>query len=126
MNRFKILCACLTFVSLLAPFSFVGPSNAVGVQRVFALVKGSDGTLVRGAQAVSSRRLGPGNYTVRFSIDVSACVYSTDVQGVTPGFDPGGGGAHSFNLGGNGRTVAVKITKRFGPADSDFAIIVVC
>ena len=125
MNRFKILCASLTFVSLLAPLSFVGPSNAVGVQRVFALVK-SDGTLVRGAQAVSSKRLGPGNYTVRVSIDVSACVYSADVQGATPGSDAGAGGARSFNLGGKGRTVSVKTTNQGFPLDRDFSIIVVC
>ena len=125
MNRFKILCASLTFVSLLAPFSFVGPSNAVGVQRIFALVK-KDGTLVRGAQVVSSTRLGTGNYTVRFSIDVSACVYSADVQGATPGTDAGGGGARSFNLGGKGRTVAVKTGSQGFAADHDFSIIVVC
>ena len=124
MNRFKILCASLTFVSLLAPFSFVGPSNAAGVS-AFALVK-KDGTLVRGAQAVSSTRLGPGNYTVRFSINVSACVYSADVQGATPGSDPLGGGARSFNLGGNGRTVAVKTGSQGFAADHDFSIIVVC
>ena len=125
MNRSKIIGASLTFVSLLAPFSFVGPSNAVGVQRIFALVK-KDGTLVRGAQAVSSTRLGPGNYTVRFSIDVSACVYSADVQGATPGTDPNGGGVRSFNLGGKGRTVSVKTTNQGFPLDRDFSIIVVC
>ena len=125
MNRFKILCASLTFVSLLAPFSFVGPSNAVGVQRIFALVK-KDGTLVRGAQVVSSTKLGTGNYTVKFSINVSACVYSADVQGATPGSDPLGGGARSFNLGGNGRTVAVKTGSQGFAADHDFSIIVVC
>jgi hypothetical protein len=125
MNRSEIIGASLIFVSLLAPFSFVGPSNAVGVQRVFALVK-SDGTLVRGAQAVSSKRLGPGNYTVRFSIDVSACVYSADVQGATPGSDTGTGGARSFNLGGNGRTVGVKIGQHGFAVDRDFNIIVVC
>jgi hypothetical protein len=124
MNRFKILYASLTFVSLLAPFSFVGPSNAAGV-RAFALVK-KDGTLVSGAQAVSSKRLGPGNYTVRFSIDVSACVYSADVQGATPGTDPNGGGVRSFNLGGKGRTVSVKTTNQGFPLDRDFSIIVVC
>ena len=125
MNRFKILCASLTFVSLLAPFSFVGPSNAVGVQRVFALVK-KDGTLVRGAQAVSSKRLSLGNYTVKFSIDVSACVYSADVQSATPGSDPMVGGARSFNLGGNGRTVGVRIGAHGSGVDRDFSIIVVC
>ena len=124
MNRSKIIGASLTFVSLLAPFSFVGPSNAAGVS-AFALVK-SDGTLVRGAQAVSSTRLGPGNYTVRFSIDVSACVYSADVQGATPGSDPLIGGARSFNLGGKGRTVGVKIGSHGFPVDRDFSIIVVC
>src|SRR5436190_24395102 len=124
MNRFKILCASLTFVSLLAPFSFAGPSTAAGV-RAFALVK-SDGTLVRGALAVSSKRLSTGNYTVRFSIDVSACVYSADVQGATPGSDPMLGNARSFNLGGNGRTVGVRIGAQGFNADRDFSIIVVC
>src|SRR3954452_19117556 len=105
MNR--VLLYAALYSAVLSPFGLADTANATALNREFAVVR-SNGALVRGALAVSSKRLALGVYSVTFSNNVLTCAAMTDIASATPGTDTRGGSARTFNLEGNGRTVEVK------------------
>jgi hypothetical protein len=102
------------------------------VERLYALIKGTDGSVVRGT-GVTSTSYGfgseEGSYEIVFNRNVSSCVYlatiANEVAGRPTAVSGGEIGASAMSTNVNG--VAVKTRSSAGvAADRSFSLVVVC
>lgn len=128
MNSHGIIGHSGLALAALAAASLAGSSHessAAGVKREFAVVN-SNGTLARGALAASSIRVLTGVYHVTFKNDVRECAYVATVGTSVPNADQGGGSPRTFNTGGNGHTIEVRIGQQGEAVDRGFHLVIVC
>src|SRR5262249_16897936 len=116
------------FISAVASaVALVGYSNGTfAATESFAVVSDA-GSLVRGLNATSARRLSTGNYTVKFNASVKNCAFiaslgSTSASSTQPTGQAGAGLDPS-----NNKTAHVETTSSDGTdSDRSFDLVVIC